>query len=217
MSKTNSAVGASLPTPLCTIYLLVLLEDLWTDVGQASCLRPSVLRWGIGVSAAGEQEFLGVWRVGEGTESGWNAIADDLKSRGVEAIRVATGSDPIGIDAAIRVHYPRAVVLTERQIQFLQVTGDVLGHLPIRSRQWQIANACDAMRKVSLGLQRAWNRRGKPETSDSAAAFAARYVNNAGARAGWSSGDWRLGAYATHLRSDGATPPNVFLRLIPPR
>ena len=194
MSNTNFAVGASLPSPLCTKYLLVLLEDLWTTEGRANGLRRRVLRWGLGVSSAGEQEFLGVWRTPEETGSEWNAITGDLKGRGVESIQVATGSDATGMDAAIRVYYPRALVLTEQEIQAPPAAGDISGRPPMGSRQRQLlANASDLMRGARLGMQRAWDRYEKPKDSDSASTFVASYIDKIGSRPGRNGGDWSLG------------------------
>jgi len=194
MSSTNFAVGASLPRPLCAKYLLVLLEDLWTTEGRASCLRRRTLRWGLGVSSAGEQEFLGVWRTPEATGTEWHAIAGDLKIRGVDSIQVATGSDATGIEAAIRVYYPRAVVLTEQDIQAPPVDDDISGCPPVGARQRRIlASASDRMRGARLGMQRAWDRYKKPKDSDSASTFVASYIDKVTSRPGRNGGDWSLG------------------------
>ena len=194
MSSTNFAVGASLPRPLCTKYLLVLLEDLWTTEGRASCLRRRALRWGLGVSSAGEQEFLGVWRTPEAAGTEWHAIAGDLKIRGVESIQVATGTDATGIEAAIRVYYPRAVVLTEQDIQAPPVDDDISGCPPVGARQRLIlASASDMLRWARLGVQRAWDRCEKPKNWEAASIFVASYIDKARLRTGRNGGDWSVG------------------------
>lgn len=111
MPRANHAVFGRPSSLLCRRYLFAVLVDVPMPVNGAVGTRDRVVRWGIGALSSGELEFLGAW---PGTDSGtqcWQAIADDLRARGVESIRFLAGSNPVCIERGMRWSFPDVKVL----------------------------------------------------------------------------------------------------------
>lgn len=109
----------------------------------------------IGVNALGEKHFLAIEDgVRESTQS-WREVLLGLKSRGLNAPKLAVGDGAMGFWAALEEIYPT----TRQQRCWVHKTGNVLNYLPKRSQPkakkalhdiWQAETREDARKEFDL-------------------------------------------------------------------
>lgn len=109
----------------------------------------------IGVNARGEKHFLAIEDgVRESTQS-WREVLLGLKSRGLNAPKLAVGDGAMGFWAALEEVYPT----TRQQRCWVHKTGNVLNYLPKRSQPkakkalhdiWQAETREDARKEFDL-------------------------------------------------------------------
>ena len=119
--------------------------------------QPGSLRRGnqqLGVLSDGSPDFLGCWYESEPGVSPWQAIADDLRARGVERLRFAVGSDPAGMEAAFRAAYPSCTALPADD---LALGGAV--HTPVKGYSQAFESLNQTVGGLSKALRRAVLRR----------------------------------------------------------
>ena len=162
MSKTVTPAGGEWrSSALCRKYLLVVLANVPTTVVEGEHVNGYVLRWGVGVLSDGEREFLGVWHEPDSKARVWRAIADDLKTRGVEDNRVVVGSDPTGIKGAMRASYPGVIAMPAIG-DGLSIPLEHLGLIGVFALRHRsiLRKAVGAIGRANEGLNRTVTRRG---------------------------------------------------------
>lgn len=178
MSINYAAACELLPRILCCEYLLAVLVEVSANWLEGERARNALLRWGVGVQANGQCEFLGVWHGAAPGAREWTAIFEDLKVRGVEGIRFVVGSDPVAIGAAMRVSYPAVVVLPAIGHFPCLAEPNLLDTLPPRQHR-TVSQSVEAANQLNQRLLRALARRGRFPDAAVAASFAIDWLARA--------------------------------------
>lgn len=162
-----------LARPLCCSYLSVHFNSLSVPIQHGCDALCTVQHWGVGTLADGRWEVFGLGPASDVGVAGWQGFASQLRSRGVERIRVVVGADSGGMAAAIQRCFPGAISLTEvmrgrlispdQSEEFLAVPG-------WHQRLHRQAN--DVATRLSYRLERSVARHGRFRT----VAAASKYV-----------------------------------------
>lgn len=85
--------------PLCCRYLLVVLDALAVQIGDARGFHQKVFCWAFAALADGQHEVLGLWARPDSDVSAWAAVSKDLEDRGVTEIRMTlpAGNECLGL------------------------------------------------------------------------------------------------------------------------
>lgn len=98
--------------PLERVYPLVFFDALRVKVRDEGLVRNKAVHVALGVRADGTKEVLGLWiEQNEGAKF-WLRVMNELKSRGVEDLLVATVDGLKGFPEAILAVFPQAMVQT---------------------------------------------------------------------------------------------------------
>lgn len=98
--------------PLEPVYPLVFFDALRVKVRDEGLVRNKAVHVALGVRADGTKEVLGLWiEQNEGAKF-WLRVMNELKTRGVEDLLIATVDGLKGFPEAILAVFPKAVVQT---------------------------------------------------------------------------------------------------------
>jgi putative transposase len=98
--------------PLEPVYPLVFFDALRVKVRDEGLVRNKAIHVALGVRADGTKEVLGLWiEQNEGAKF-WLRVMNELKTRGVEDLLIATVDGLKGFPDAILAVFPKAVVQT---------------------------------------------------------------------------------------------------------
>lgn len=78
--------------PLCCRYLLVALDAVPIQIGNAEGFHQKVVYWALGALTDGQHEVLGLWVRPASDVSAWTAVSKDLEDRGVTQVRMTLGA-----------------------------------------------------------------------------------------------------------------------------
>lgn len=97
--------------PLCRRYQAVLLDTQPIQVwGEGTCVDRAIF-WALGFSSDGHWEVLDAWLSPTSGGPRWPLVFDDLRSRGVERVRVLMLPECDGAGRAARAVFPSALLL----------------------------------------------------------------------------------------------------------
>lgn len=152
--------------PLCRSYVAVFFSVISVQVDGESGLRPEQMLWAVGVLSDGLPDYLGSWHMPESTAP-WHQIADELKARGVERIRLVITPDPTDMPAALTAQFHGSTCLPNSHPMLSQAAIDSLlpGHRPYAVRAQEVST------HLSRRLHRAVSRHGTFQSPTAAEAF----------------------------------------------
>jgi putative transposase len=160
----QEAVCFSPTLPLCASYFSVIINRLDVRVQGDSGRAVHCAQWAVGLLPDGELEMLGAWSApGEDTRAG-RQILEDLKVRGVEAVRFVISPDPAVTRVDAVPAYPRGRVLLSVEASLREsllevapshrrVVGQALRLLIAAESLESAAVALDAFAASSLGAR----------------------------------------------------------------
>lgn len=161
-----------LARPLCCSYVYVHFNRLPVSVQHGCDAFRAVQHWGFGTLEDGQWEVFGLRPTSDVGVAAWRGFANQLRSRGVERMRVVVGADSGGIAAAIQRWFPGAISLPDsvrgrliapdQSEYFLAVPG---WHQRLHRQANDLAN------RLSHRLERAVARHGRFRTVAAASKF----------------------------------------------
>jgi len=160
--------------PLCRSYVCAVFDVLSLRIQGEAGPRPVPLLWAIGILSDHLPHYLGAWHM-RGPEDSWPAVADDLRDRGIERLRIVFAPDPVETQAALAAHYRGVTVVpAAASIDDSLIDPALSGHRPYIERALNVAGP------LNLRLKRAVARHGPFAAASAAAALvrgsADRYI-----------------------------------------
>lgn len=117
--------------PLDRVYPIVFLDAIHFKVRQDSRIIVKAAYTVLGVNSAGYKDVLGIWIGDNESASFWLGVCNDLKSRGVEDILIASRDGLSGFSEAINAVFPQ----TDIQLCIVHQVRNSLRYVPYKDRK----------------------------------------------------------------------------------
>lgn len=121
--------------PLDEVYPLLYLDGIVIKVRQDKQVVRKTMYVALGVNTDGQKECLGLWLSENESSKFWLTVLNDLESRGVKDILVASVDGLTGFPEAINTVYPQADV----QLCIVHMVRNSLRYVGYKERK-QVAN-----------------------------------------------------------------------------
>lgn len=146
--------------PLLARYRVVYVDGVYFSIVHDEKADQMPLLVALGVNADGRKEVLSLQLVGAESTDGWQALADDLKARGVREIDLLVSDGDEGAIGVLERAFPSA----KRQRCLTHKLRNVLARLPKRAKSAMAAALKDIFAQPT-----------REEARERLAAFQARY------------------------------------------